>query len=65
MARRATKEAASGRKIQGNRPSPTTQKNRGRQHGNITDPDSRLMNAKDGFRAGLQPPGPSPPLISS
>jgi len=52
VARRAAKEAATGRKIRGKKPSPTRQKNRGRQHGNITDPDSRLMNTKDGFVQG-------------
>ena len=52
MARRAAKEAATGAKIRCKRPSPTRQKNRGRQHGNITDPDSRLMNTKDGFVQG-------------
>lgn len=53
MARRATKEAETGKKLRGKRPSPTRQKNRGRQHGNITDPDSRLMNTKDGFVQGF------------
>ena len=53
MARRAAKEAETGRKLRGKRPSPTRQKNRGRQHGNITDPDSRLMNTKDGFVQGF------------
>src|SRR4029450_6963480 len=53
MARRAAKEAETGKKIRGKRPSPDRQKNRGRQHGNITDPDSRLMNTKDGFVQGF------------
>jgi transposase len=53
MARRAAKEAETGKKIRGKRPSPTRQKNRGRQHGNITDPESRLMNTKDGFVQGF------------
>ena len=53
MAQRAAKEAATGKKLRGKRPSPTRQKNRGRQHGNITDPDSRLMNTKDGFVQGF------------
>jgi transposase/DNA-directed RNA polymerase specialized sigma24 family protein len=52
MARRAAQEAETGKKIRGKRPSPNRQKNRGRQHGNITDPDSRLMNTKDGFVQG-------------
>ena len=52
MARRAATEAATGKSIRGKKPSPTRQKNRGRQHGNITDPDSRLMNTKDGFVQG-------------
>jgi len=52
MARRAAKEAATGQKIRGKQPSPDRQKNRGRQHGNITDPESRLMNTKDGFVQG-------------
>ena len=53
VARRAAKEAETGKKLRGTRPSPTRQKNRGRQHGNITDPDSRLMNTKDGFVQGF------------
>jgi len=53
MARRAAQEAETGKKIRGKRPSPTRQKNRGRQHGNITDPESRLMNTKDGFVQGF------------
>ena len=52
MARRAAKEAATGKPLRGKRPSPTRLKNRGRQHGNITDPDSRLMKTKDGFVQG-------------
>lgn len=53
MARRAAQEAATGKKIRGKKPSPHRQKNRGRQHGNITDPESRLMNTKDGFVQGF------------
>lgn len=53
MARRAAQEAATGKKIRGKKPSPDRQKNRGRQHGNITDPESRLMNTKDGFVQGF------------
>lgn len=53
MARRAATEAETGKKIRGKKPSPDRQKNRGRQHGNITDPDSRLMNTKDGFVQGF------------
>lgn len=53
MAKRAAKEAETGKKIRGKKPSPDRQKNRGRQHGNITDPDSRLMNTKDGFVQGF------------
>jgi transposase len=53
MARRAAKERETGKKLRGKRPSPTRQKNRGRQHGNITDPESRLMNTKDGFVQGF------------
>ena len=52
MARRAAKEAETGKKLRGKKPSPDRLKNRGRQHGNITDPDSRLMNTKDGFVQG-------------
>jgi transposase len=52
MAKRAAKEAETGKKIRGKKPSPDRQKNRGRQHGNITDPESRLMNTKDGFVQG-------------
>lgn len=53
MARRAAQEAATGKKLRGKKPSPDRQKNRGRQHGNITDPESRLMNTKDGFVQGF------------
>src|SRR4029453_18846871 len=53
MAKRAAKEAETGKKIRGKKPNPDRQKNRGRQHGNITDPDSRLMNTKDGFVQGV------------
>lgn len=53
MARRAAQEAETGKKIRGKKPSPDRQKNRGRQHGNITDPESRLMNTKDGFIQGF------------
>lgn len=53
MAKRAAKEAETGKKIRGKKPSPDRQKNRGRQHGNITDPESRLMNTKDGFVQGF------------
>jgi transposase len=52
MARRAEREAVTGKKIRGKKPDPNRLKNRGRQHGNITDPDSRLMNTKDGFVQG-------------
>ena len=53
MARRAAKEAETGKKIRGKKPAADRQKNRGRQNGNITDPDSRLMNTKDGFVQGF------------
>lgn len=53
MARRAAHEAKTGKKLRGTKPSPDRQKNRGRQHGNITDPESRLMNTKDGFVQGF------------
>lgn len=53
MARRAAREAETGKKLRGKKPSPDRQKNRGRQHGNITDPESRLMNTKDGFVQGF------------
>lgn len=53
MARRAAQEAETGKRIRGKKPSPDRQKNRGRQHGNITDPESRLMNTKDGFVQGF------------
>lgn len=53
MARRAAQEAETGKKLRGKKPSPNRQKNRGRQHGNITDPESRLMNTKDGFVQGF------------
>ncbi len=53
MARRVAQEAETGKKLRGKKPSPDRQKNRGRQHGNITDPESRLMNTKDGFVQGF------------
>lgn len=53
VARRTAKEAETGKKLRGKKPSPDRQKNRGRQHGNITDPESRLMNTKDGFVQGF------------
>jgi transposase len=53
LARRAAKEAETGKKLRGKKPSPDRQKNRGRQHGNITDPESRLMNTKKGFVQGF------------
>jgi len=53
MAKRAAKEAETGKKIRGKKPAADRQKNRGRQNGNITDPDSRLMNTKDGFVQGF------------
>lgn len=52
MAQREAKEAETGKKLRGKKPSPERQKNRGRQLGNITDPESRLMNTKDGFVQG-------------
>ncbi|CAN5150427.1 hypothetical protein BH18ACT9_BH18ACT9_19450 [soil metagenome] len=52
MAKREAKEAETGKQLRGKKPSPERQKNRGRQLGNITDPESRLMNTKDGFLQG-------------
>ena len=53
MARRAAKEAETGQADPGQAThAGLRQKHSGRQHANITDPDSRLMNTKDGFVQG-------------
>ena len=52
MARRAEKEAATGKPIRGRRPVPDSATHRSRQQVNVTDPDSRLLKTKDGYVQG-------------
>lgn len=52
LARRAAKEAATGKPIRGRRPTPGSATHRSRQRANVTDPDSRLLKTKDGYVQG-------------
>ena len=52
MARRAEKQAASGKPIRGRRPSPTASTHKARQQANVTDPDSRLLKTQGGYVQG-------------
>lgn len=52
LARRAEKEAATGRPIRGRRPTPASATHKSRQRANVTDPDSRLLKTKDGYLQG-------------
>lgn len=52
MKRRAEQEAATGRPVRGRRPKPDSATHRSRMHANTTDPDSRLLKAKDGYVQG-------------
>jgi len=52
LARRAEKEAATGKPIRGRRPMPGSATHKSRQRANITDPDSRLLKTKDGYLQG-------------
>ncbi len=51
QAERAAKEAAMGRKIPGRKPKPTSAKAKSR-HANVTDPDSRMLRARNRFLQG-------------
>lgn len=52
LARRAEKEAATGKPIRGRRPAPGSATHKSRQRANVTDPDSRLLKTKDGYVQG-------------
>jgi hypothetical protein len=52
MARRAEKEAATGKPIRGRRPTPGSATHKPRRQANLTDPDSRLLKTKDGYLQG-------------
>lgn len=51
MAERAAKEAATGRKLRGRKPAPDSRKGKDR-HINTTDPDSRMLRARNRFVQG-------------
>ena len=52
LARRAEKQAATGKPIRGRRPSPDATTHKSRGQANVTDPDSRLLKTKDGYLQG-------------
>lgn len=52
MAKRAEKEAVTGKPIRGRRPKPDAATHKSRKQANITDPDSRLLKTKDGYVQG-------------
>ena len=52
MARRAEKEAATGKPIRGRRPVPGSATHKPRRQTNLTDPDSRLLKTKEGYLQG-------------
>lgn len=52
MARRAEKQAATGKPIRGRRPVPGSATHKPRRQANLTDPDSRLLKTKDGYLQG-------------
>jgi transposase len=52
LQRRGAQEEATGRPVRGRRPKPDSATHRSRQHANVTDPDSRLLKAKDGYIQG-------------
>lgn len=52
MARRAEKEAVTGKPIRGRRPTPGSATHKSRRQANLTDPDSRLLKTKDGYVQG-------------
>jgi transposase len=51
MAERAAKEAAAGRKLPGRKPAAASKKGKDR-HANTTDPDSRMLRARNRFVQG-------------
>ena len=53
QAERAAKEKAAGRRLAGRKPRPGTNKSKGkRRHANTTDPDSRMLRARNRFLQG-------------
>ena len=52
LARRAEKQAATGKPIRGRRPVPESATHKSRRQANVTDPDSRLLKTKDGYLQG-------------
>ncbi len=52
LARRAEKQAATGKPIRGRRPVPQSATHKSRRQANVTDPDSRLLKTKDGYLQG-------------
>jgi hypothetical protein len=52
MARRAEKQAASGKPIRGRRPTPGSATHKSREQANTTDSDSRLLKTKNGYLQG-------------
>src|SRR3954449_10506709 len=52
LARRAAKEAATGKPIRGRRPVPGSATHKSRRQANVTDPDSRLLKTRDGYLQG-------------
>ena len=52
LARRAEKEAATGKPTRGRRPTPGSATHKARRQANLTDPDSRLLKTKDGYLQG-------------
>jgi transposase len=52
LARRAEKEAVTGKPIRGRRPVPGSATHKSRRQVNVTDPDSRLLKTKDGYVQG-------------
>lgn len=52
VARRAEKQAASGKPIRGRRPTPGSATHKSRRQANTTDPDSRLLKTKNGYLQG-------------
>lgn len=52
LARRAEKQAATGKPIRGRRPVPGSATHKSRRQANVTDPDSRLLKTKDGYLQG-------------
>ena len=52
LARRAQKQADSGKPIRGRRPTPGSATHKSREHANTTDSDSRLLKTKNGYLQG-------------